>query len=75
MAVRINGYHFLTRGAVLSYREFQRPIGEQRLTDEEWQQQLRQQPDRGIPEWMKEIVVPAEGELQDNEELFYSSGC
>lgn len=75
VAVRINGYHFLTRGAVLSYREFQRPIGEQRLTDEEWQQQLRQQPDRGIPEWMKEIVVPAEGELQDNEELFYSSGC
>ena len=75
VAVDIAGERFLTRGAVLSYREFQRSIGEQRLTDEEWQQQLKTQPDRGIPSWMDEIIVSPEGELQDNEEFFYSSGC
>ena len=75
VAVDIDGGRYLTRGAVLSYREFQRSIDEQRLTDEEWQQLLKQQPDRGVPSWMKEIIVPIDGELQDNEELFYSSGC
>ena len=75
VAVYIDGERYLTRGAVLSYREFQRSIDEQRLTDEEWQQLLKQQPDRGVPSWMKEIIVPIDGELQDNEELFYSSGC
>lgn len=75
VAVDIAGERYLTRGAVLSYREFQRPLGEQRLTDEEWQQQLKQYPDRGLPEWMKEIILPLDGELKDNEELFYSSGC
>lgn len=75
VAVNIDGGRYLTRGAVLSYREFQRSIDEQRLTDEEWQQLLKQQPDRGVPSWMKEIIVPIDGELQDNEELFYSSGC
>ncbi|MBR5036232.1 MAG: DUF3160 domain-containing protein, partial [Prevotella sp.] len=74
VAVDINGERYLTRGAVLSYREFQRPLGEQRLTDEEWQEQLKGSPDRGVPSWMKEIIVPLDGELQDNEELFYSSG-
>ena len=75
VVVNIDGGRYLTRGAVLSYREFQRSIDEQRLTDEEWQQLLKQQPDRGVPSWMKEIIVPIDGELQDNEELFYSSGC
>ena len=75
VVVDINGDRYLTRGAVLSYREFKRSIDEQRLTDEEWQQLLKSQPDRGIPSWMKEIIVPLEGELQDNEEFFYSSGC
>ena len=60
---------------MLSYREFKKSIDEQRLTDEEWQQLLKQYPDRGVPAWMKEIIVPLNGELQDNEELFYSSGC
>ena len=75
VAVNINGDRYLTRGAVLSYREFKKSIDEQRLTDEEWQQLLKQNPDRGVPAWMKEIIVPLDGELQDNEELFYSSGC
>jgi len=75
VAVDIAGERYLTRGAVLSYREFERPLGEQRLTDEEWQQQLKQSPDRGVPAWMKEITLPLDEELKDNEEFFYSSGC
>jgi hypothetical protein len=75
VVVEMDGYLYLTRGAVLSYREFKKSIDEQRLTDEEWQQLLKQNPDRGVPAWMKEIIVPLNGELQDNEELFYSSGC
>ena len=73
--VDIDGNLILTRGAVLSYREFTRPLGEQRMTDEEWQQYRRQHPSYGIPSWMDEITVPLEKEPEDNEELFYSSGC
>ena len=73
--VEMDGTFYLTRGAVLSYREFQRPIHEQRLNDEEWQQNLKQHPTTGTPEWMKEIVVPLEQAPEDNEEMFYSSGC
>lgn len=73
--VDIDGDLILTRGAVLSYREFTRPLGEQRLTDEEWQQYRRNHPSYGIPSWMEEITVPLEKEPEDNEELFYSSGC
>ena len=65
----------MNSGAVLSYREFDRPIEEQRLTDEEWQEMLKQYPTRGIPEWMNEITVPLKAEPEDNEEVFYSSGC
>ena len=73
--VDIDGDLILTRGAVLSYREFTRPLAEQRLTDEEWQQYRRQHPSYGIPSWMDEITVPLEKEPEDNEEFFYSSGC
>ena len=66
---------YLMRGAVLSYREFKRPLGEQRLTDEEWQQYLKEHPTEGIPSWMQEITVPLETAPEDNEEMFYSSGC
>lgn len=75
VVVPIGQYLYLMRGAVLSYREFDRPIEEQRLTDEEWQEMLKQYPTRGIPEWMKEITVPLKAEPEDNEEVFYSSGC
>ncbi len=73
VVVEINGYLYLTRGAVFSYREFKLPLGN-RLTDEEWQQMLEKAPRYGVPDWMKEIIyldkVP-----QDNELYFYSSGC
>ena len=76
VVVEIDGYLYLTRGAVFSYREFQQSINDPRMTDEEWQEKLKQKPRLGIPDWMQEITVPLKGEeVQDNEEVFYSSGC
>ena len=73
--VEINGYLYLTRGGVFSYREFRRPVDEPRMTDEEWQEKLKQYPNTGIPSWMDEITVPLEQAPTDNEQVFYSSGC
>ena len=75
VVVEIGGYLYLTRGAVLSYREFIQPIDEPRLTDEEWQEQLKKNPRKGVPEWMKRIIVPLDNMPEVNEEVFYSSGC
>jgi hypothetical protein len=75
VVVEIGGYLYLTRGAVLSYREFIQPIDEPRLTDEEWQEQLETNPRKGVPDWMKRIIVPLNKMPEANEEFFYSSGC
>lgn len=75
VVVEIEGYLYITRGAVFSYREFGEDIAAPRLTDEEWQQQLESQPNKGIPSWMEEIIVPENGKELDNEHIFYSSGC
>ena len=75
VVVEIGGYLYITRGAVLSYREFKQPIDEPRLTDEEWQEKLKENPRKGVPEWMKSIIVPLNKEPEVNEEYFYSSGC
>ena len=75
VVVEIGGYLYLTRGAVLSYREFIQPIDEQRLTDEEWQKQLEKNARKGVPEWMKPLFVPLNKLPEMNEEFFYSSGC
>ena len=75
VVVEIDGYLYLMRGAVMSYREFSQPLGAPRLTDEEWQQQLEKQPRKGVPAWMNDIIVPLEKTPEANEEYFYSSGC
>ena len=75
VVVEIDGMLYLTRGSVLSWREFDRPLGDQRLTDEEWQDYLKSHPRSGVPEWMEEIIVPLESAPQPDEEFFYSSGC
>lgn len=75
VVVELGGYLYLTRGAVLSYREFIQPSDMPRLTDEEWQQQLEGHPRKGVPEWMQRIIVPLQKEPEVNEEYFYSSGC
>ena len=75
VVVEIDGSLYLTRGAVLSYREFTRLMSDPRLTDEEWQQELKKSPTGGTPSWMKEIIAPVKGMSADDEETFYSSGC
>lgn len=75
VVVEIGGYLYLTRGAVLSYREFIQPIDQPRKTDEEWQKELESNPRKGVPEWMKRIIVPLNKMPEPNEEVFYSSGC
>ena len=75
VVVEIGGYLWLTRGAVFSYREFNRSIDDQRLNDEEWQEYLDRNPRSGVPEWMTPIIVPLERTPVDNESVFYSSGC
>lgn len=75
VVVEIGGYLYLTRGAVFSYREFTEPMDKQRLTDEEWQQELEKNPRKGVPGWMEPITVPLEQKPEPNEEIFYSSGC
>ena len=75
VVVEIDGYLYLTRGGVFSYREFRRPVDEQRMTDEEWQEKLKEYPNTGVPSWMEEITVPLNQAPQDNEQVFYSSGC
>jgi hypothetical protein len=75
VVVEIGGYLYLTRGSVLSYREFIQSIDQPRLTDEEWQEQLEKNARKGVPEWMKRIIVPLNKLPEANEEFFYSSGC
>ena len=75
VVVEIGGYLVLTRGAVFSYREFIQSIDEQRLTDEEWQEQLKKNARKGVPEWMNPLFVPLKQLPEANEEFFYSTGC
>ena len=75
VVVEIDGMLFLTRGGVFSYREFKRDVNDPRLTDEEWQKDLEEMPNEGAPVWMNDIVIPNDDMPQDNERVFYSSGC
>lgn len=75
VVVEIEGYLHLMRGAVFSYREFQKPRNEQRLNDEEWQNSLENSPRFGVPSWMDPIIVPLKNAPVDNESVFYSTGC
>jgi hypothetical protein len=75
VVVEVDGYLYLTRGAVFSYREFTESADVQRLTDEEWQEQLEKNPRKGVPAWMEPITVPLKQQPEVNEEYFYSSGC
>ena len=75
VVVEIDGLLYLTRGSVFSYREFTRLMSDPRMTDEEWQEELKKSPTGGTPSWMKEIIAPVKGMSADDEETFYSSGC
>ncbi len=71
--VEIEGYLYITKGAVFGYHEFHLPLGN-RLTDEEWQEMIEKNQAKGVPEWMKDIIVPI-AVPKTNEKIFYSSGC
>ncbi|WP_299314157.1 DUF3160 domain-containing protein [uncultured Aquimarina sp.] len=71
--VEIEGYLYITKGAVFGYHEFHLPMGN-RLTDEEWQEMIENNEATGIPTWMQEIIVPI-AVPETNEKIFYSSGC
>lgn len=75
VVVEIDGLLYLMRGAVFSYREFKWSIDKPRLTDEEWQEMLPQNPMLGVPSWMNELRVPLKEAVKLNEEIFYSGGC
>ncbi len=76
VVVEIDGYLYLMRGGVFSYREFKQPVDMPRLTDEEWQEKVKKYPDTGKPSWMKEIMIPLKNQKPaDNETVFYGSGC
>ncbi len=73
--VEIDGWLYLTRGAVLSYRQIQKGVDELRLTDEEWQKMLETEPLMGRPQWMNSIICPLKAQPKDNEKVYFSSGC
>ncbi|MEM9022347.1 MAG: DUF3160 domain-containing protein, partial [Bacteroidota bacterium] len=57
VVVEMDGYWYLTKGAVFSYYEFHQPIAD-RLTDEAWQKMLRNDQAPQVPVWMDTIRVP-----------------
>ena len=72
VVVEIEGYLYLTKGAVFSYHEF--VSKSVRHTDEEWQDMLNNKKAADIPEWVKEIILHIKAP-ESNEKVFYSSGC
>lgn len=70
--VKVNGKTYLTRGATYGYYEFTLPVDKPRLTDEEWQKELK----KGIftmPKWMEPYII--NGKTKVDERNFYGSGC
>ncbi|RVU55570.1 DUF3160 domain-containing protein [Anaerosphaera multitolerans] len=49
----IDGKLYLGRGGIFSYREF---LSDERLTDEKWQLQVKEEPEKGIPYWMEDLI-------------------
>lgn len=59
VVAEINGLLYLTRGAVFSHYEFRQPT-ERRLTDEQWQKQVRDHKEPPSAVWMKDIKIGVE---------------
>jgi hypothetical protein len=56
VVAEINGYLYITRGAVFSYCEFRQPASD-RLTDEEWHKMMEAGKVPKAPEWMQSIMI------------------
>lgn len=73
--VEIEGYLYITKGATFSYYEFPMPLN-QRMTDEAWQEKLKQGNPFKPPVWMNDIIIVPDKKIQPNaQEYLYSSGC
>lgn len=73
VVVEIKGHYYLTRGAVYSYYEFVRPLGD-RLTDEQWQDMLIKGKAPAVPEWFAPMLIQNSKATPD-ERYVYSTGC
>lgn len=71
VAVPIQGKVYLTRGAVFDYYEF---VSDKRLTDEAWQEQIKQNPPQRPPYTSSYMDEAGGGEVPVPAEP-YSSGC
>lgn len=56
---------YLTRGAVFSYYEF---ISDERLTDEKWQEMLKEEKAPPMPEWTNSFIRGGKGDIPYLEE-------
>lgn len=73
VVVNVDGEYRLTRGATYSYYEFVRPTN-QRLSDEEWQDMLKNGKAPDVPEWFAPWLL--KGKKVDCDQRFvYGSGC
>jgi hypothetical protein len=70
--VEIEGYLYLTRGAVFSYYEFLQPASE-RLTDEEWQKRLRDGNAPARPSWSDHFLL--DEPAPELPEIYFFHGC
>lgn len=50
----IDGELYLTRGAVMSFHEF---ISQERLTDEKWQEMIKEGSNPPMPEWTESFII------------------
>lgn len=60
VVVPIEGKLYLTRGAVFSYHEF---ISDMRLTDEKWQEMIKEDKQPNMPKWTNSFVRGGKGEI------------
>ncbi|MDR7856845.1 DUF3160 domain-containing protein [Tissierella sp.] len=60
VVVPIGGKLYLTRGAVFSYHEF---ISNERLTDEKWQELIKEDKHPSMPEWTNSFIREGKGDI------------
>lgn len=66
LVVPINDKLYLTRGAVFSYHEF---ISDERLTDEKWQEMIKEDSNPPVPKWTDNFIKSGKGEIPYPESL------
>lgn len=66
VVVPIKDKLYLTRGAVFSYHEF---ISDTRLTDESWQEMIKEDKNPPMPDWTNNFIKSGKGEIPYPESL------